>query len=102
MGRCPWWVSPAGSPVPTAAPEVGRRIALLRRRLGLSQVAFGRGAGISRTSLLEYERGDRVPKTPRLPGSPMLPGARRLCFSRVTSGYSDVVHPVYRQGAVCG
>jgi transcriptional regulator with XRE-family HTH domain len=46
-----------------SAGEVGRRIALLRRRLGLSQVAFARQAGISRNSLVVYERGHRVPKT---------------------------------------
>src|SRR5262245_29273336 len=45
------------------ATEVGRRIALLRRRLGLSQVAFARQARVSRNSLVEYERGERVPKT---------------------------------------
>ena len=49
--------------MPATAPEVGRRIALLRRRLGLSQVAFARQARISRNSLVAYERGERVPKT---------------------------------------
>ena len=49
-----------------AVSDVGRRIALLRRRLGLFQVAFARQAGISRNALLEYERGDRVPKTASL------------------------------------
>jgi transcriptional regulator with XRE-family HTH domain len=52
--------------VPTAALEVGRRIALLRHRLGLSQVAFARQAGISRNALVEYERGSRVPKSVNL------------------------------------
>jgi hypothetical protein len=33
--------------VSAAGPEVGRRIALLRRRLGLSQVAFARQARIT-------------------------------------------------------
>jgi transcriptional regulator with XRE-family HTH domain len=47
----------------TTASEVGRRIALLRRRLGLSQAAFARQAGISRNALVEYERRDRLPKT---------------------------------------
>src|SRR5262245_53941651 len=37
--------------------------ALSRRRLGLSQVAFARQAGISRNGLVAYERGDWVPKT---------------------------------------
>jgi Helix-turn-helix len=36
------------------ATDVGRRIALLRRRLGLSQVAFARKAGISRNALVDY------------------------------------------------
>jgi hypothetical protein len=36
------------------AVEVGRRIAMLRQRLGLSQVAFARQAGISRNALVEY------------------------------------------------
>jgi transcriptional regulator with XRE-family HTH domain len=45
------------------ATDVGRRIALLRHRLGLSQVAFARQAGISRNALVEYERGSRVPKS---------------------------------------
>src|SRR5262245_61891526 len=52
--------------MPSSAPEVGRRIALLRRRLGLTQVAFARQAGISRNALLEYERGTRVPKAANL------------------------------------
>lgn len=47
----------------SAAPHVGRRIALLRRRLGFSQVAFARRAGISRNALVDYERGARVPKS---------------------------------------
>jgi transcriptional regulator with XRE-family HTH domain len=33
------------------------------RRLRLSQAAFARQADISRNSLVDYERGDRVPKT---------------------------------------
>ena len=50
----------------SAAPHVGRRIALLRRRLGFSQVAFAQRAGISRNALVEYERGSRVPKSVNL------------------------------------
>jgi transcriptional regulator with XRE-family HTH domain len=49
--------------MPATAPEIGRRIALLRHRLGLSQVAFARQAGISRNALITYERGDGVPKS---------------------------------------
>jgi len=52
--------------VSNGAVEVGRRIAMLRQRLGLSQVAFARQAGISRNALVEYERGGRVPKTANL------------------------------------
>jgi len=47
----------------TAASDVGRRIALLRRRLRFSQIAFARRAGISRSSLVDYERGLRLPKS---------------------------------------
>jgi transcriptional regulator with XRE-family HTH domain len=47
----------------SVASDVGRRIALLRHRLGLSQVAFARQAGISRNALITYERGDGVPKS---------------------------------------
>jgi transcriptional regulator with XRE-family HTH domain len=49
--------------MPATAPEIGRRIVLLRQRLGLSQTAFARQAGVSRNSLVEYERGGRVPKS---------------------------------------
>jgi transcriptional regulator with XRE-family HTH domain len=49
--------------VSAAAPDVGRRIALMRRRLGFSQVAFARRAGISRNALVDYERGVRIPKS---------------------------------------
>jgi transcriptional regulator with XRE-family HTH domain len=52
--------------MPTAVPEVGRRIATLRQRLGLSQVAFARQVGISRNALVTYERGGRVPKSAAL------------------------------------
>jgi transcriptional regulator with XRE-family HTH domain len=45
------------------ASDVGRGIALLRHRLGLSQVAFARQAGISRNALITYERGSGVPKS---------------------------------------
>jgi len=44
------------------AADVGRRIAMLRRLLGLSQVAFARQVRIARNTLLDYERGVRVPK----------------------------------------
>jgi transcriptional regulator with XRE-family HTH domain len=50
----------------SSASDVGRRIALLRRRLGLSQNAFARQAGISRNALSEYERGNNLPKTARI------------------------------------
>jgi transcriptional regulator with XRE-family HTH domain len=43
--------------------DVGRQIVLLRQRLGLSQTAFARQAGISRNALVTYERGDGVPKS---------------------------------------
>jgi transcriptional regulator with XRE-family HTH domain len=36
---------------------------MLRQRLGLSQTAFARQAGISRNALITYERGDGVPKS---------------------------------------
>ena len=49
-----------------AASDVGRRIVLLRQRLGLSQVAFARLAGVSRNALVEYERGSWVPKSANL------------------------------------
>ena len=49
--------------MPTAALEVGRRIVLLRQRLGLSQTAFARQAGISRNALITYERRGGVPKS---------------------------------------
>ena len=52
--------------MPATAAEVGRRIVMLRRRLGLSQVAFARQTGISLNALLAYERGDRVPKSVNL------------------------------------
>ena len=45
-----------------AASDVGRRIVLLRQRLGLSQTAFARQAGVSRNALIVYERSGRVPK----------------------------------------
>jgi transcriptional regulator with XRE-family HTH domain len=47
----------------TVASDVGRRIALLRHRLGLTQVAFASQAGISRNALITYERWDGVPKS---------------------------------------
>jgi transcriptional regulator with XRE-family HTH domain len=47
----------------SVASDVGRRIALLRHRLGLSQVAFAGQAGISRNALITYERGGGVPKS---------------------------------------
>jgi transcriptional regulator with XRE-family HTH domain len=47
----------------SVASGVGRRIVLLRHRLGLSQVAFARKAGFSRNALITYERGDGVPKS---------------------------------------
>jgi transcriptional regulator with XRE-family HTH domain len=47
----------------TVASDVGRRIVLLRQRLGLSQTAFARQAGISRNALITYERGGGVPKS---------------------------------------
>jgi transcriptional regulator with XRE-family HTH domain len=47
----------------SVATDVGRRIALLRHRLGLSQTAFARQTGISRNALITYERGDGVPKS---------------------------------------
>jgi transcriptional regulator with XRE-family HTH domain len=46
--------------------EVGRRIATIRQRLGLSQVAFARQVGLSRNALVAYERGGRVPKSASL------------------------------------
>jgi transcriptional regulator with XRE-family HTH domain len=49
--------------MPATAPEIGRRIVLLRQRLGLSQTAFARQASISRNALITYERGDGVPKS---------------------------------------
>jgi transcriptional regulator with XRE-family HTH domain len=49
--------------VATSAVEVGPRIAMLRHRLGLSQVAFARRVGISRNALILYERGGRMPKS---------------------------------------
>jgi transcriptional regulator with XRE-family HTH domain len=39
---------------------------MLRQRLGLSQIAFARQAGISRNVLVEYEHGSRVPKSANL------------------------------------
>jgi transcriptional regulator with XRE-family HTH domain len=45
------------------ASDVGRRIVLLRHRLGLSQTAFARLAGVSRNALIVYERSGRVPKS---------------------------------------
>jgi transcriptional regulator with XRE-family HTH domain len=45
------------------ASDVGRRIVLLRQRLGLSQTAFARQAGVSRNALIVYERSGRVPKS---------------------------------------
>ena len=52
--------------MPTEPADVGRRIATLRHRLGLSQVAFARQVGISRNALVAYERGGRMPKSARL------------------------------------
>jgi transcriptional regulator with XRE-family HTH domain len=48
--------------VPRAASGVGRRIALLRCRLELSRVEFAPRGGISRNTLLLYERSGHVPK----------------------------------------
>jgi transcriptional regulator with XRE-family HTH domain len=50
----------------SVAADVGRRIVLLRHRLGLSQTAFARQAGISRNALISYERGGGVPKSEAL------------------------------------
>jgi transcriptional regulator with XRE-family HTH domain len=47
----------------SVASAVGRRIVLLRQRLGLSQTAFARQAGVSRNALITYERGGGVPKS---------------------------------------
>jgi transcriptional regulator with XRE-family HTH domain len=47
----------------SVASDVGRRIVLVRHRLGLSQTAFARLAGISRNALIVYERSGRVPKS---------------------------------------
>jgi transcriptional regulator with XRE-family HTH domain len=52
--------------MPNSAPDVGRRIAILRHRLGLSKVAFAHQAGISRNALIAYEHGGRVPKSVNL------------------------------------
>ena len=41
--------------------EVGERLKIERKRLGLSQDAFAKEGGIKRTSLYQYERGDRMP-----------------------------------------
>ena len=46
----------------TGAIEIGRRIATLRQRHRLSQVAIARQVGISRNTLSVYEHGGRVPK----------------------------------------
>jgi transcriptional regulator with XRE-family HTH domain len=46
----------------TGAIEVGRRIATLRQRHRLFRVAFARQVGISRNTLLVYERGGWVPE----------------------------------------
>ena len=39
----------------------GRRLKSERRRLGLSQDAFAKAGGIKRTTLYQYEYGDRLP-----------------------------------------
>lgn len=41
--------------------EVGERLKIERKRLGLSQDAFAKEGGVKRTSLYQYERGDRMP-----------------------------------------
>ena len=41
--------------------EIGERLRTERRRLGLSQDAFAEAGGIRRTTLYQYERGDRLP-----------------------------------------
>lgn len=41
--------------------EIGERLRTERRRLGLSQDAFAEAGGIRRTTLYQYERGDRRP-----------------------------------------
>ncbi len=41
--------------------EIGERLRTERRRLGLSQDAFAAAGGIRRTTLYQYERGDRRP-----------------------------------------
>jgi transcriptional regulator with XRE-family HTH domain len=50
----------------SVATDVRHRIVPLRHRLGLSQTAFARQAGIPRNALVEYERGSRVPKSVNL------------------------------------
>ena len=41
--------------------EIGQRLRAERRRLGLSQDALANAGGIKRTTLYQYERGDRRP-----------------------------------------
>ena len=41
--------------------EVGERLKIERKRLGLSQDAFATEGGVQRTTVSQYERGDRLP-----------------------------------------
>ena len=41
--------------------EVGERLKIERKRLGLSQDAFAKEGGVQRTTVSQYERGDRLP-----------------------------------------
>ena len=40
---------------------IGERLKIERKRLGLSQDAFAKEGGIKRTTVYQYERGDRMP-----------------------------------------
>ena len=49
------------------APEnVGRRIADLRKKRGLSQVSMAKAVGISQKAVSHYERGSRTPPASRV------------------------------------
>jgi transcriptional regulator with XRE-family HTH domain len=47
----------------SSATGVGRRTTHVRERLGLSKVGFARRLGISRNSLIHYERGGGIPRS---------------------------------------
>jgi transcriptional regulator with XRE-family HTH domain len=53
---------PRGAVRPSAI-EVGKRTSHIRSRLGMSKVGFARQLGVSRNTLIHYERGGGLPRS---------------------------------------